>query len=208
MSVPHCSRSACPLHHHCPCTSYGITSLPTSICLHQMYSDHLVVMKGAREQSRHLMNRAHGRALAAGCSLCQVAPSSAVKVLTTSQLDYSTAYLCQLVLIAGQGIVQMARSRINLREEYALKFFVSKQAFKSEASLYTDRSNPLVQFLPQVCCTGSNGISCVHCKTRMPNQPCCSACFTSVLFQLLTRVWSWQSHVPSDRSLNVLWIWS
>lgn len=54
---------------------------------------------------------------------------------------------------AGQAIVQMAMSK-GSREEYAIKFFVSRTAFHEEAAMYSrdggDQANDLVQFLPQV----------------------------------------------------------
>ena len=50
---------------------------------------------------------------------------------------------------AGQAVVQFAKDRRN-GLEYAIKFFLSYSAFTDEASLYTDRGNPLGQFLPEV----------------------------------------------------------
>ncbi|NJR41840.1 MAG: hypothetical protein HC767_03455 [Akkermansiaceae bacterium] len=54
-----------------------------------------------------------------------------------------------LVLVAGQAVIQFAKDRRN-DLEYAVKFYLSHSAFTDEASLYTDRGNPLGEFLPEV----------------------------------------------------------
>ena len=54
---------------------------------------------------------------------------------------------------AGQGVVQMARSKHN-GLEYAIKFYVSRSAFTAEFGLYSQRTSQkaagLAQFLPEV----------------------------------------------------------
>ena len=50
---------------------------------------------------------------------------------------------------AGQSIVQLAEDNAT-RDQLALKFFLSERAFTQEKSLYTDPSNPLGKFLPQL----------------------------------------------------------
>ena len=44
----------------------------------------------------------------------------------------------------------MARSKNNHREEFAIKFFMSKRDFDTEEEQYR-RENPLHIFLPKVC---------------------------------------------------------
>lgn len=46
-------------------------------------------------------------------------------------------------------MVQMAEDR-GTRDQYALKFFLSENAFVQEKRLYLDTSNPLGKFLPQL----------------------------------------------------------
>jgi hypothetical protein len=59
----------------------------------------------------------------------------------------------QLDVHAGQAVVQMARSVRN-GVEYAIKFFVSRDAFNVEHALYVHGTGPaatgLAQFLPLV----------------------------------------------------------
>lgn len=50
---------------------------------------------------------------------------------------------------AGQAIVQMAHSWRDYRQEWAIKFFMSKADFKTELPQYSN-DNPLKRFLPQV----------------------------------------------------------
>jgi hypothetical protein len=51
---------------------------------------------------------------------------------------------------AGQAIVQMARSRHSIEQEWAIKFFLSREAYQAEAAVYADLCNPLREYLPQV----------------------------------------------------------
>lgn len=57
------------------------------------------------------------------------------------------------LLYAGQAVVQMARGK-NDRLDYAIKFFVSQDAFESELAMYGQGSGApagvLSQFLPRV----------------------------------------------------------
>ena len=55
---------------------------------------------------------------------------------------------------AGQAVVQVAEDSKS-RIEYAMKFYLSRQAFLDEKALYEDPSQPLGQFLPEVCTTCS-----------------------------------------------------
>jgi UDP-N-acetyl-D-mannosaminuronic acid transferase (WecB/TagA/CpsF family) len=50
---------------------------------------------------------------------------------------------------AGQAVIQFAVEKLN-GLEYAVKFFISRNAFLSEAAQYTDAQSPLRQFLPKV----------------------------------------------------------
>lgn len=59
-------------------------------------------------------------------------------------------------ICAGQAVVQMARNPLN-GLDYAIKFFISNNAFDSEKELYNDKSSPLGKFLPQV------HVQDVHC---------------------------------------------
>jgi hypothetical protein len=56
-------------------------------------------------------------------------------------------------MCTGQGVVQMAR-HVHNRLEYAIKFFVSREAFDVEHALYLQGTDPqasgLSQFLPEV----------------------------------------------------------
>jgi hypothetical protein len=56
---------------------------------------------------------------------------------------------------SGQAVVQMARSVHTKGLEYAIKFYVSWEAFNVEHALYLHVSGPtatgLAQFLPEVC---------------------------------------------------------
>jgi hypothetical protein len=60
---------------------------------------------------------------------------------------------------AGQAIVQMAYSP-NSRLEYAVKFFIARDAFEQERALYCGH-NPLGRFLPQVFFLSARGYVCV-----------------------------------------------
>lgn len=57
-------------------------------------------------------------------------------------------------LVAGQAVVQMAISK-RTRSEYAIKFFLSREAFNEESGLYSQgkhaKSGTFAQFLPRVC---------------------------------------------------------
>lgn len=57
--------------------------------------------------------------------------------------------ICSTRSCAGQAIVQVVEE-MGSRNEYAIKFFMSKSAFEQEQDLYTDTSLPLGQFLPQL----------------------------------------------------------
>lgn len=50
---------------------------------------------------------------------------------------------------AGQAVVQFVTHEIN-KVDYAVKFIVTRRTFLEESAQYTDPSNPLRQFLPQV----------------------------------------------------------
>ncbi|NJR42329.1 MAG: hypothetical protein HC767_06390 [Akkermansiaceae bacterium] len=50
---------------------------------------------------------------------------------------------------AGQAVVQIAE-QVYSRDEFAIKFFLSPEAFAEEASLYEDPSQPLGRFLPEL----------------------------------------------------------
>lgn len=52
---------------------------------------------------------------------------------------------------AGQAVVQIAAHR-EMRQQYAIKLFLSKQAFQQEAKLYGDPDQPLGRFLPELSC--------------------------------------------------------
>jgi hypothetical protein len=49
---------------------------------------------------------------------------------------------------AGQAVVQFAKHSVS-EEEFAIKFFLFKSAFREERAQYTDRSRPLWHFLPK-----------------------------------------------------------
>jgi hypothetical protein len=65
-----------------------------------------------------------------------------------------TRYVTTRGVFAGQAVVQMVRS-IHNGLEYAIKFFVSRDAFNVEHALYEQGTGPtatgLAQFLPEVC---------------------------------------------------------
>ena len=52
---------------------------------------------------------------------------------------------------AGQAVVQIAEHR-KLRQQFAIKFFLVRQAFEQEARLYEDPDQPLGRFLPELSC--------------------------------------------------------
>ena len=51
--------------------------------------------------------------------------------------------------LPGQAVVQFGTEKLN-GLEYALKFFISQNAFENEAAQYTDALSPLRQFVPKV----------------------------------------------------------
>lgn len=51
-------------------------------------------------------------------------------------------------VLAGQSVVQIAED-IYTQQQYAVKFFLSQQAFEQEALLYEDPTQPLGRFLPE-----------------------------------------------------------
>ena len=51
-------------------------------------------------------------------------------------------------MFAGQAVVQIAED-VHSRQQYAAKFFLSRQAFEQEAKLYEDPDQPLGRFLPE-----------------------------------------------------------
>jgi hypothetical protein len=54
-----------------------------------------------------------------------------------------------LLCAAGQSVVQLVEDR-RTRTQYAMKLFLSKQAFQEEKNLYMDSSMPLGAFLPEL----------------------------------------------------------
>lgn len=68
-------------------------------------------------------------------------------------------------------MVQFAKDRRN-DLEYAIKFYLSRSAFVDEASLYTERGNPLGQFLPEVRNIVSNEDGAFVDAFGAPMAPC------------------------------------
>jgi hypothetical protein len=50
---------------------------------------------------------------------------------------------------AGQAVVQFARHEVS-ELEYAIKFFLSMVPFNDESEQYTNKDNPLIDFLPRL----------------------------------------------------------
>ena len=48
---------------------------------------------------------------------------------------------CTCAVRAGQAVVQIAEDR-HVRQQFALKFFLTRQAFEQEARLYEDPDQP------------------------------------------------------------------
>lgn len=63
---------------------------------------------------------------------------------------------------AGQAIVQMAHSKFNARDEYAVKFFMSRSDFDTEVQQY-QTDNPLRKFLPKVCLRSCEALQLLSC---------------------------------------------
>ena len=65
---------------------------------------------------------------------------------------------------AGQAVVQFAHGKLD-RQDYAIKFFLSRKGFDAEEALY--RHTTLGAFLPQVRCILS--MSCPkQCTQQLP----------------------------------------
>lgn len=66
-----------------------------------------------------------------------------------------------MVRITGQAVVQIAEDSFT-REQFAVKFFLSKTAFSQEAKLYKDPEQPLGRFLPEcrMIMDPTTGIGC------------------------------------------------
>jgi hypothetical protein len=71
---------------------------------------------------------------------------------------------------AGQAVVQIAEDRA-ARDQYAMKFFLSENAFIQEKKLYTDPSIPLGKFLPQLHLIAEGEDSLVDVEGN-PMPPC------------------------------------
>ena len=71
---------------------------------------------------------------------------------------------------AGQAVVQVVEdSRTHV--QYAMKFYLSPNAFRDEKALYEDSSQPLGRFLPEVHRIVDSGSELVDCRgTSLP--PC------------------------------------